>query len=120
MTKMKKSIVTFCLAIVLGMCIVGNAATPRAVGITPILNFTGQTTICTVDIWADAPTDEISVVVKLYKNGHCINMWSESGEGTLFFEEESTAVKGCSYRMTVSAKINGVTQPTVSTSKVYE
>ena len=120
MKKMKKSIVAFLLVSVLGTCIVGNAATSRAVRINPILSFVGQTTICTVDIWGDAPTEEISVVVKLYKNGYCINMWSQSGTGTLFFEEESTAVKGCSYRMTVSAKVGGVTHPTITTSKVYE
>lgn len=116
----KNIIVTLLILVLLGTCMVSNAATPRSIRINPQLSFSGQTTKCRAVIMADSSTDKISVVVKLYKNGHCINMWSESGEGTLYFEEESTAVKGCSYRMTVSATVKGVTQPTVTTSKVYE
>lgn len=78
---------------------VSNAATPRSIRINPQVSFLGQTTKCRAVIMADSSTDKISFVVKLYKNGHCINMWSESGEGTLYFEEESTAFKGCSYRI---------------------
>lgn len=78
---------------------VSNAATPRSIRINPQVSFLGQTTKCRAVIMADSSTDKISIVVKLYKNGHCINMWSESGEGTLYFEEESTAFKGCSYRI---------------------
>lgn len=114
------------LAAVLVMAILVNVlgaisyAAPRAARIIPELRISGSTVTCAVDVIGDSPSDGISVVVKLYKNGYCTNMWSESGQGTLYFSEETTATKGTSYRMTVNAAIKGVTHPTITVSKKYE
>lgn len=121
MKKNKKLLATILMIGILAnaICLVGNAS-PRTVDVQPEIIFSGSKVICRVDILGNSTTDNISVVVKLYKNGYCTNMWSESGQGTLYFSEETTATKGTSYRMTVNATIKGVTHPTITVSKKYE
>lgn len=118
--KRKKLVAVLVIAILVNLLGAINYAAQRAARIIPDLRISGSTVTCVVEVRGDSASDNISVVVKLYKNGYCTNMWSESGQGTLNFSEETTATKGTSYRMTVNATIKGVTHPTITVSKKYE
>ena len=94
--------------------IYAEAASLRTATIWPSMAFDGTTAQCSVSVTADHFTDDIEIVVKLWRNGQCIKTWEDSGTGYLIFDKTATVTKGYTYTMTVDATLDGVVQPTVS------
>lgn len=113
---MKKKAIPFLLFLVLlfAQPVYAEAASQRIATIWPSMAFDGTTARCSVSVTADYFTDDIEIVVKLWRNGQCIKTWEDSGTGYLIFDRTTTVTKGYTYTMTVDATLDGVVQPTVS------
>lgn len=113
---MKKKAIPLLLFLVLlfAQPVYAEAASSRTATIWPSMTFNGTTAQCSVSVTADHFTDDIEIVVKLWRNGQWIKTWEDSGTGYLIFDRTTTVTKGYTYTMTVDATLDGVVQPTVS------
>nr|WP_325179559.1 hypothetical protein [uncultured Oscillibacter sp.] len=94
-----------------------NAQTERLSGDSIKLTFEGTTACCNVTIASTDLKGDISATIKLMDGSTCINSWRKVASGYLFFADSTTSVKkGKSYTLTVTYSIDGVTQPSLSTS----
>lgn len=115
---LKKKVIPFLffLALLFSQTVHAQAASLRTATIWPSMDFNGTTAQCSVSVTADHFTDDIEIVVKLWRNGQCIKTWDDSGTGYLIFDRTTTVTRGYTYTMTVDATLDGVVQPTVSVS----
>lgn len=113
---MKKAALIVALLIVLILPTPAHAATARAVQVFPSLSFNGKAAECSVTIWGEYAKDEITVVVKLWKESSCIETWNDSGEGYVNFSVTKTVSGSGQYKLTVDAAINGTKLPIASTT----
>jgi hypothetical protein len=116
---LKKKAIPFLLFLVLlfAQPVYAEAASPRTATIWPSMAFNGTTAQCSVSVTADHFTDDIEIVVKLWRNGQCIKTWEDSGTGYLIFDRTTTVTRGYTYTMTADVTLDGALQPTVSVSK---
>ena len=117
---MKKCALLLALAILISAPLSAHATSSWAITIRPGLSFSGSEVACTTTIVANSMSESIVATIKLWKDGSCIQTWTVSGNGYLFFSEQASAVQGSTYEITVDASIAGVLRPTVSFSKVYD
>lgn len=116
---MKKKVIPFLFFLVLlfAQTVHAQAASLRTATIWPSMDFNGTTAQCSVSVTADHFTDDIEIVVKLWRNGQCIKTWEDSGTGYLIFDRTTTVTRGYTYTMTADVTLDGAIQPTVSVSK---
>ena len=116
---LKKKAISFLLFLVFlfAQPVCAEAASPRAATIWPSLAFNGTTAQCSVSVTAEHFTDDIEIVVKLWRNGQCLKTWEDSGTGYLIFDKTTTVTKGYTYTLTADVVLDGAIQPTVSVSK---
>lgn len=88
-----------------------QASEPRITRVVADLSFNNQTATCKATVMANDEED-ISITVKLWEGTRCIKTWTSSGTGYLSFSKTASVTTGKSYKLTVDAKINGVTQAT--------
>ena len=113
---MKKVALILAIVLVISMPLSVHAAEARILSIYPEISFNGTTAECSLAVIGDYTTDELDVVIKLWRGSTCIKTWSDSGEGYIFWEGTATAVKGKTYTLTADVTINNVTKPRVSVS----
>lgn len=103
------------LALLANTAIFASAATPRAVTMTPGIEFNGETATCTVDVCADYTTDKIFAIVKLFdEDNNCVKTWVQSGTGYLSFTRTAEVTSGVKYTLKAYVTVNDVSKPTVS------
>lgn len=114
---MKKRIFPLFLLLIFLLASTVNAQKERLGSSSVQLSFDGTTACCDVTISATDLKGDISAVIKLMDGSTCINSWRKAASGFLFFTDSSTAVKkGKTYTLTVTYSVDGVTQPSLSTS----
>ena len=113
---MEKVALILAIVLVISMPLSVHAAEARILSIYPEISFNGTTAECSLAVIGDYTTDELDVVIKLWRGSTCIKTWSDSGEGYIFWEGTATAVKGKTYTLTADVTINNVTKPRVSVS----
>lgn len=93
---MKKKAIPFLLFLVFlfAQPVYAEAASPRTATIWPSMAFNGTTAQCSVSVTADHFTDDIEIVVKLWRNGQCIKTWEDSGTGYLIFDRTTILLPG--------------------------
>lgn len=114
---MKKRVLPLFLLIIFLLTSTVNAQRERVGARSIQLTFDGTTACCDVTIATTDLKGDISAVIKLMDGSTCINSWRKAASGYLFFADSTTSVKkGKSYTLTVTYSIDGVTQPSLSTS----
>ena len=117
---MKKVALLLALIMVLMIPVSAQAVTPRAANIIPSITYSGAKATCSVQIVDGNPSNYIEATIKFWKGTVCLETWEVSGYGVVIFSDTATALKGCTYKLTVDATVNGVKQQTVTYSKKYE
>lgn len=110
---MKKCALIMAIIIVLSIPITANAASPRMLSIMPAITFDGTTANCSVTIVGDQLTDDLTATIKLWRGTTCLETWTASGEGYIFWDDTATVTKNKTYKLTVDVTVNGVTKPQV-------
>ena len=113
---MKKLALLLAVIIILAFPLTAHAAEERMLSIYPSLSFDGTTAECSVVVTGNYATDDLDVVIKLWRGSTCIRTWYASGDGYVFWEGTATAAKGKTYTLTADVTINNVTKPRVSIS----
>ena len=114
---MKRKTVILMAVLALVLVIPAYAVSARAVRVLPSLVFDGTTATCTVKITGNSTSDKITATIELTQGGKIVESWTESGTGTLKFEDTVEVSKGKTYTLSVDATVNGRNLPTASTSK---
>lgn len=104
---MKRRVVAMMLVLMMVLSVTAMAVTPRAALVMPRLSFSGTTAMCEVDVFGDADSDSISVTLALWHNGNLVTSWYRSGTGTVSIDEDTSVIKGQTYTLTATAKVNG-------------
>lgn len=110
---MKKIALFLAIVIILTIPVTAYAAEQRMLSIYPGLSFSGTTAECSVVVTGNYATDDIDVVIKLWRGSTCLRTWYASGEGYVFWDDTATVTKGTTYKLTADVTINNVTKPTV-------
>ena len=111
---MKRRVAATMLALVMILSVTAMAVTPRAALVIPRLRFSGTTAVCEVDVYGDSDADSISVTLALWHDGDLVTSWYRSGSGTVSIDEPAAVVRGETYTLTATAKINGTWLDTIS------
>lgn len=113
---MKKVALILAIVLVISTPLSVQAAEPRILSIYPGISFNGTTAECSLAVTGDYTTDDIDVVIKLWRGIFCIKTWRVSDEGYLFWSDTVSVTKGKTYDLTVDVTYNGVSKPRVSVS----
>lgn len=115
---MKNRLIALLIAILLvtSVTITVHAASPRALAISPSLNFSGTTALCSAMIIPTGPNDNIDAVIKLWRGAICLKTWTPTGTGYIFFSEEYSVAKNYTYTLTVDVYVNDTYESSTSTT----
>ena len=110
---MKKVALFLAVILVLSIPMTVNATSERMLTIFPELTFSGTTANCSVRVVGNSTADDIDVVIKLWRGTTCLETWTASGYGYVFWSDTATVTRNRTYKLTVDVTINGVTKPQV-------
>ena len=110
---MRKSALVLASILVLSIPMTAYEATPRFLNIMPELTFDGTTANCSVAVVASTTSDDIYATIKLWHGTTCLETWTASGDGYVFWDDTATVTKNQTYKLTVDVTINGVSKPQV-------
>lgn len=113
---MKKLALLLTIVLIFGLSVTAYAASPKLINVMPEMTFSGTTANCVVAVTGDYATDDIDVVIKLWRGSTCLRTWYASGEGYVFWDDTATVSKGKTYTLTVDVTINNTSKPRVSIS----
>ena len=89
----------------------------RNIDVYPDITFSGSEAICSVCIYGDLMTDQISATMVLKRGNTLIGSWSANDVGILEMEEFATVSRNKTYTLTVNYSVNGITQDPVTISR---
>lgn len=112
---MKKRMSLMFAVCLLVLTMAAQAVEPRAVG-NPVLAFNGTTAECSVTCRGDNTTDKVSATLTLYQGRTFVDSWSGSGTYRVPVSGSAEAMSGKEYRLVLTWSINGVSQPSVTTT----
>ena len=115
---MMKRIFLLASILALALSITAHASSPRAVLVLPSLSFSGTTATCTVRINGNVASDTISAAIELRNGNTCVDSWTVSGIGYVYFVETAGVSVGKEYTLAVDAVVNGKAYPTATISKI--
>lgn len=104
---MKKIAMLLAIVLLVATPLTAQAATPRTINISPEIDYTGSTAICSVLVATDYMYQEIEVTVTLWHGNSWIESWDISGYGYVDWEDTVTVVSGNTYTLTIDATIDG-------------
>lgn len=110
---MKKCAIMLAIILVLSIPMTAYAATPRFLNIMPELTFDGTTANCSVTIVASTTSQDIDATIKLWYGNTCLETWTATGEGYVFWDGTAIVTKNRTYKLTVDVSIDGVAEPQV-------
>lgn len=113
---MKKRTLILATLVILAVTMIVSAAEPRAGGI-PVLAFRGTTADCSAVCMGDYATDRVNVTLTLKHGASTLGTWSGSGVGRASASGSCTVERGEEYTLTLTWSINGVQQPSSSTTQ---
>ena len=79
----------------------------------PDISFSGTTANCSVTVVGNQISDKLTATIKLWQGTTCLETWTTSGTGYIFWDDTATVSKNNTYKLTVDVTINGVTKPQV-------
>lgn len=103
---MKKIAMLLAIVLLVAAPLAVQAATPRAINISPGLSYTGTTANCSVGVFADNMSQEIEATIKLWHGTTCLETWYASGNGYLSWRDTATVTRGNTYRLSVDVTID--------------
>lgn len=114
---MRKRLLSLLLVVLLltntVLCV--SAVTPRAITMTPGIEFSGETAKCSLEVCANTVNDKIFAIVKLFDaDNTCVKTWVQSGSGYLSFLRTTEVTSGVTYTLKAYVTVNDVSKPTVS------
>lgn len=112
---MKKRVISMFAICVLVLTMAAQAVEPRAVG-NPVLVFNGSTAECSVTCRGDNTTDRVNATLTLYQGSTFVHSWSGSGTYRVPVSGSARATSGKEYKLVLTWSINGVSQPSVTTT----
>lgn len=92
------------------------AVEPHVVRPRPVLSFQGTTAFCGVDCKAENSSDTVKATLTLYQGSTYVDSWSGSGKGRVAISGNCAVKSGTKYTLTLTYSINGIAQPSVSTT----
>lgn len=110
---MKKCAMLLAVLLILSIPVTVNAASTRMLSIMPELTFDGTTANCSVAVIGNNTSEDIDVTIKLWHGTTCLETWTASGDGYVFWDDTATVTKNQTYKLTVDVTINGVSKPQV-------
>lgn len=114
---MKRRICALIALVVLALSISAQAAELRVSNARPMLSFNGTTAFCSVICRGDNSNDTIDATLTLYQGSTYVDSWSGSGKDRVALSGTCEAVSGKSYKLVVDYSVNGVSKPSVSTTR---
>lgn len=114
---MKRRICVCMALIALALSISVQAVELRYVTARPSLSFNGTTAFCSAFCRGDSSSDKIDATLTLYQGSSYVDSWSGSGKEQVTLSGTCEAVSGKSYKLVVDYSVNGVSKPSVSTTK---
>lgn len=112
---MRKRILPLAIAVLMALSFtVPAAASTRAITGRPILSFSRTTAYCVGKYNSGNQSDKISMTLTLKLGSTTVDSWSASGTGSVVISETCTVKTGKTYKLILSATVNGVVQPDVS------
>jgi hypothetical protein len=114
---MKKRIIPlFVLVLLLVSVMIPTAAaiSTKAISGKPTLKIEGTTAYCVGKYNSGNRNDEISITVTLTQGSKKIASWSASGEGSVTISETCEVEAKKTYKLVLSATVNGVAKSDVS------
>ena len=114
---MRKRIICMMLLITMAFVIPANAASTRAIFVSPDIEFDGTKATCSVRIIGDRTTDKIEATLELRQGSRLIDDWSASGNGFLEISKTATVARNTTYTLTVEYSVNGDSKTPVSISR---
>ena len=112
---MRKTALLLAIIMVISMPL-SVSAEPRALGISPLLDFEGTTAICEATVIGNNTSEYIEVTMKLKWGIFTVESWSSSGYGYVYMLEEHSVNNGWTYKLVVEVTVNGVENTPVSVS----
>lgn len=112
---MKRRFISMFALVLLVLTITAQAVEPRAIG-SPVLDFNGTTAECSVTCRGDNTTDKLNVTLTLYQGSTFVDSWSGSGTYRVPVSGSAQAQRGKEYRLVLTWSINGISQPSVTTT----
>lgn len=110
---MRKVTLLMAIVLIISMPLAVSAA-PRALGISPFLEFEGTTATCEVEVVGNNISEHIEVTMKLMRGNYCEATWYGDGYGYVYMLEYDTVTKGRTYTLVIEVTINDVVQQPVS------
>ena len=103
---MKRCTSILALILILALQMPVQAISPRVNFFSPSLSFDGTTAKCSIYA-RGAPTDEISVALELRGPSGRVGYWTNSDTERVVINESATVVRGQTYELTATVRING-------------
>lgn len=113
---MKKRVFALIAVLLLAMANTAQAAVLRVPTATPELSF-NNTTANAFALCTASTSDRISAKLTLYQGNTYIDSWSAAGTYRVPVSGECTVKSGKTYRLVLTWSINGVAQPSESTTR---
>lgn len=113
---MKKRVFALIAVLLLAMANTAQAAVLRVPTATPELSF-NDTTANAFALCTASTSDRISAELTLYQGNTYIDSWSAAGTYRVPVSGECTVKSGKTYRLVLTWSINGVAQPSESTTR---
>lgn len=92
------------------------AVEPHVVSARPVLSFQGTTAFCGAECRAENSSDTVKATLTLYRGSTYVDSWSGSGKGRVAISGDCAVKSGTKYTLTLTYSINGIAQPSVSTT----
>lgn len=90
------------------------AAMTKAISGRPTLKITGTTAYCVGKYSSGNKNDDISITITLKRGSTTIDSWSTSGKGSVVISETCTVTAKKTYKLVMTATVNGVSRPEVT------
>ena len=113
----KKRVILLTLMVVL-VCFATEAVAKLYIAHGSVsLSFDGSQAICAAWYTANSTSDALDVTLSLYRGNTLVASWNKTGTGSTSLSKRCTVQSGKTYTLVMQCSINGVAQPTLSTTK---
>ena len=102
--------------VIFALTVAAHAVEPMAMSPLPVLSFQGATAYCGAECRAEKSSDTVKATLTLYRGSTYVDSWSGSGKGRVAISGDCAVKSGTKYTLTLTYSINGIAQPSVSTT----
>lgn len=90
------------------------AVIQKAISGRPTLKITGTTAYCVGKYSSGNKNDEIALTITLKQGSTTVKSWSVAGKGSVVISETYTVMAKKTYKLVLTATVNGVSKPGVT------